>query len=365
MQCFHPVILRKRFNDVDSERRFPCGHCLYCRSQRTNEWTVRMLHESTYYSSDDNWVFVTLTYSNEYLPSNHSLSKSEAQLFLKRLRYFACQKYGKQKRLRYFLCGEYGDPLFTERPHYHLVVFGLHWQKDQDIFFSAWKKGFISFSLPNQSRLAYLCKYLWKQADENKQYTDRGMETPFSLKSLGLGKRFLMSHIDYMRENVYTRLSDKFSVGLPRYYVKKISEYLQDTQGAQAVLLWRGKLSEIYRQKVVDLMEVFYQKLVNDDKFVKSMLGTFEQVAEQKRIIQQKEVRYFRERDYLKKVLAGSEPQCSAVDKILFDFVRWSDNVLKQQIKTWQARDFMWRMKSQAKKEKKYENLQHKRHQRQ
>lgn len=58
-------------------------------------------------------TFATLTYGE--LPEGASLKPSDVQKFLKRLR-------KKGHEIRYFAVGEYGD--VTQRPHYHLVIFG-------------------------------------------------------------------------------------------------------------------------------------------------------------------------------------------------------------------------------------------------
>lgn len=59
--------------------------------------------------------FVTLTFDDEHIPANYSVSVRDVQLFNKRLRKSLPQK------IRFFACGEYGD--LTLRPHYHLLIF--------------------------------------------------------------------------------------------------------------------------------------------------------------------------------------------------------------------------------------------------
>lgn len=61
--------------------------------------------------------FVTLTYSDKFLPPGKTLVKRHFQLFMKRLR--KLHKYN----VRYFMCGEYGDK--DRRPHYHALLFGI------------------------------------------------------------------------------------------------------------------------------------------------------------------------------------------------------------------------------------------------
>lgn len=61
--------------------------------------------------------FVTLTYSDDFVPSDYSLKPKHAQDWIKRLR-----KRVQPAKLRFFLVGEYGDK--TNRPHYHAILFG-------------------------------------------------------------------------------------------------------------------------------------------------------------------------------------------------------------------------------------------------
>lgn len=61
--------------------------------------------------------FVTLTFDDDHLPEDGSVSIEHMQKFLKRLR-----KANADKSIRYMLAGEYGERL--GRPHYHLCLFG-------------------------------------------------------------------------------------------------------------------------------------------------------------------------------------------------------------------------------------------------
>ena len=90
-----------------------CGQCIGCRLERSRQWAVRCIHEASMY--DEN-CFITLTYSDENLPWDGSLRKTDFQKFMKRLR-----KHYDEKTIRYFHCGEYGEQ--TLRPHYHALLF--------------------------------------------------------------------------------------------------------------------------------------------------------------------------------------------------------------------------------------------------
>lgn len=71
------------------------------------------MHEASLHDAN---CFVTLTYSDEHLPSDGSLHKPHFQAFMKRLR----AQLGH--RISYLHCGEYGDD--NGRPHYHALLFG-------------------------------------------------------------------------------------------------------------------------------------------------------------------------------------------------------------------------------------------------
>jgi len=102
----------------------PCGQCVGCRLERSRQWALRLYHESKFHERS---CFVTLTYSDENIPSGGTLVKSHVQGFLKRLR----KHYGGG--IRYFHCGEYGETNPATgikdgglyRPHYHACLFGV------------------------------------------------------------------------------------------------------------------------------------------------------------------------------------------------------------------------------------------------
>lgn len=91
----------------------PCGQCRGCRLDRARDWATRAVHEA---QCHDRNSFLTLTYSDEHLPGDRSVSVREVQLFKKRLR----DGLGP---FRDMTSGEYGD--LTLRPHYHSLLFGL------------------------------------------------------------------------------------------------------------------------------------------------------------------------------------------------------------------------------------------------
>lgn len=93
---------------------FRCGQCMPCLIQRRRMWTHRIMLEAKEHSDN---AFVTLTYSDEHLPKGGSLAPQDFKNWLKRFR-----KSIEPRRIRYYGVGEYGDE--TERPHYHVAIFG-------------------------------------------------------------------------------------------------------------------------------------------------------------------------------------------------------------------------------------------------
>lgn len=117
-----PIVFNKKDGLVDRPVNVPCGQCIGCRLEKSRQWAMRCVHEASLY--EDN-CFITLTYDDEHLPLDGSLSVREFQLFMKRLR----KKYGEG--IRFFHCGEYGSKF--GRPHYHAIIFNFDFS-DRKLF---------------------------------------------------------------------------------------------------------------------------------------------------------------------------------------------------------------------------------------
>lgn len=134
---------------------------------RAREWGVRVVHEA---SLHDESSFVTLTYSEEQLPNDGSLSVRTLQLFLKRLR-----KAVEPARVRFFACGEYGEK--NDRPHYHVILFGYGfpdkkpWSRSPSgavlyrsaFLESLWTFGYSDIGTVTRESGAYVAKYCLKK----------------------------------------------------------------------------------------------------------------------------------------------------------------------------------------------------------
>jgi hypothetical protein len=119
-------------------------------------------------------AFVTLTYDNENLPLDGSLSTKHLKDWQKRLRYYA------NIDLRFFSVGEYGEK--TKRPHYHAAVFGLPGCNSGDFkcpcvacttLQNSWQKGHVLNGTLTKDSAGYIAGYV------TKKMTDRNPEEKY------------------------------------------------------------------------------------------------------------------------------------------------------------------------------------------
>lgn len=205
MTCKNPVLLR------EFHMRVPCGKCAACRIARSREWAVRMVHEA---STHEENVFLTLTYNNDNLPSDNSLSKRDFQLFMKRLR-----KNIECLRIKYYACGEYGEQ--TGRPHYHAIVFGLG-MSYRELIQEVWPHGFVYVGTVTYDSARYVADYIQKKYSgllAQEVYGNR--ERPFQLQSKGIGQSYMEENQKQILQQLKCTING-VNHGLPRYYKKKL-----------------------------------------------------------------------------------------------------------------------------------------------
>lgn len=139
----------------------PCGKCVECLMQYSNEWALRCVMEASLHMSN---CMLTLTYAD----APNSVSKRDFQLFMKSLR-----KAISPVRIRFFGCGEYGSK--GGRPHYHIIIFGwtpsdlvTFFRRDDHYVYKSkfvsdiWKRGFVTVEEVTFQSAKYCAKYLQK-----------------------------------------------------------------------------------------------------------------------------------------------------------------------------------------------------------
>jgi hypothetical protein len=230
-----PLAFRKMEGFADMEVKIPCGKCLGCKMDYSRTWALRCVHEAKGYKDN---CFITLTYNEEHLPTDKSLSKREITLFMKRLRKVA------GNGIKFFACGEYGSKML--RPHYHLCIFGydfpdkILWNKRDRVHLyrsaileKLWKKGFSTVGEVTFESAAYVTRYITKKqmaSNDSSIYeiyshVNGGviLEPEFTQMSRGGGKgKHGIGYAWYQRFKDDLRkgyiLEGGHKVSIPRYY---------------------------------------------------------------------------------------------------------------------------------------------------
>lgn len=216
----------------DRPMTIPCGQCIGCRLERSRQWAIRCVHESSLYEKN---CFITLTYSTDKLPSNGSLAIRDWQLFMKRLR----KRFGS--KIRFYACGEYGEQL--GRPHYHACLFNFDFddkvpfkktKSGEMIYLSpsldeTWGLGLSSVGAVTFNSAAYVARYIMKKqtgpeaethywfVDSDGVVHDRKPEFTVMSRRPGIAKAWF----DKFKTDVFPDdfvVHDNKKLRVPRYY---------------------------------------------------------------------------------------------------------------------------------------------------
>ena len=190
----------------------PCGKCADCRRANQNAWTWRLLSEF-YTAKKRGWNvgFITLTYSNEYLPhipcccfknpleytKIPCFSREHVRGWIDDVRQFFKYHRGfkNEKNIRYFVCSEFGSS--THRPHYHAL---LAWSPE------------VSYEC-----MFGICKHYWKYGLVGpKFYNGDSKNLPFEVvgdcsKVLQYVAKYVSKDIDFQDVTREYKFYDKLS----------------------------------------------------------------------------------------------------------------------------------------------------------
>lgn len=248
MACFHPLAAwRGKLNESakrpvvfsshgavpNSGLLIPCGRCVGCQLERARQWAMRAIHESKLHAANS---FVTVTYDDEHLPKNGSLSVRDHQLFLKRLR----ERVGAG--VRFMMSGEYGET--TVRPHYHYLLFGYRpddlrlyaSNNGNPIFTSAflddiWGFGECKVGEVTFESAGYVARYTLKKLSDNKlSQVYEGREPEFFLMSRrpGIGSGWAKMFYDEWYRGDYS-IVNGHKVKPPKYYDSLVEKFAPST----------------------------------------------------------------------------------------------------------------------------------------
>lgn len=217
--CLTPITLVRKVRTMQGSPTdiVPCGLCPKCLKRHLESWAFRLIKE---YEKSTSATMITLQYDDEHLPKNKYLKKKDCQEFFQRLRN-AIPNSG----IKYYLTGEYGSEDFTERPHYHLIIFNLPQQyiQDWDLIKNLWQNGYCYQTKVEMGTIKYTLKYLMKPKKEINKRPKEFRE--FSLMSKKMGIHYLTPqmvkhHQDHLKS--YVTLEQGQKQTLPRYFRDKI-----------------------------------------------------------------------------------------------------------------------------------------------
>lgn len=253
MSCTSPVagylgaegrfVVDVRKSPSKAPMEVPCGRCMSCRIARAADWGLRGAHELTQHSCGS---FLTLTYSDEHVPWDYSVSKRPVQLFNDRLR-----KAIAPRRMRFIACGEYGDQ--EKRPHYHIAVFGYDFCEDRkavkrtargDLLYSSellaklWPFGWSWIGELNSRTVSYIAQYTTKKVGGVPAEDHYTRVSPVSGKVCRVEPEFLLCsnrpgvgygwaakfHMDWIDSGFVVHDGEKRRV--PHYYSAKLRKRL-------------------------------------------------------------------------------------------------------------------------------------------
>lgn len=263
MNCATPILLRHPHTKEPME--VPCGNCISCRVNRQSDLIFYGTREiQTQYKKGFANSMVTLTYNDLHLPLSHSghptLRKKDVQLFLKRLRKYISNHYKELKlpqnhKFKYMYSGEYGGQ--TNRPHYHIIFFGLSKTQLTHILPKVWKSGLFEFSTKKEKivmgrpeievldsgGLRYVTKYItkgYKGKAWKKTLEHLGIEPEFICRSQKIGYEWIEQHAEEIIENEGFYNKDGKRQMVPRLVRKKLG-IKPDLEKIQNAILEQAK----------------------------------------------------------------------------------------------------------------------------
>lgn len=267
----------------------PCGHCIECRINKSQEWATRSCLESLNYNNN---YFVTLTYEDERIPILRTLSRQtgtienvsnlqyeDIQQFLKNLRRYFKYHFNIDN-IRFLVSGEYGSKF--GRAHWHLLLFNcplpdLKFLKIQngniyytsDIISQCWNnKGYNIVGNVEFCSSAYVARYVLK-----KFYGGFENEYQLACKQLGVqpqnAELIQMSRrpglaFEYFRNNITTQdfinankiiLENGRKSKIPRYFERVFLEHPEEISDFEDFILMKDTEQQI--------IETYHNELKN------------------------------------------------------------------------------------------------------
>lgn len=269
---------------LEGEQEIPCGKCHECITLRACDWGLRTQHELG--DHNDNCC-LTLTYDDDHLPT-YVARKEPFQKFMKRLR----KKF--KKKISYLASHELGSQ--TGRIHHHVLLFGINFNdiryhkttsKGTNLYTSKlldslWsengnKLGWCNIGEASAKAGHYIASYALKSSTFT-EINEQGEVIEYS-DTMDCSKNPAIG-LNYLRRN--HRLLVNNGVRLPRYYIKKMREYME---------LDHETIRKIYKKKGIDelrLMRDMYESYCIYDQDQDYDIRTAEEILTKYRLYRKK-----------------------------------------------------------------------------
>lgn len=200
MRCIKPLLVRANYTGTEHYVNVPCGKCIACRINRSEELAGRIQREYERQISLGHYGwFVTFTYDDDHLPPDNSLDRKVVTRLCHRLR-------NRMFVDKYFFCGEYGSEY--GRCHYHAIIFTDEsnlWNV-YDKCVKSWCNGFVYVKRMHVNSAKYISKYVVKADD--RYY--KGRQPCF----VQMSQKFGMA--DFVQQSYEVRKLDE--IGAPYVY---------------------------------------------------------------------------------------------------------------------------------------------------
>lgn len=224
----------------------PCRTCLNCRVDNRNQWSDRCKWE---YKKRLTASFVTLTYDDIHIVDklirspvdnklNANLDYYDMRKFIWRLRdYIKNHKelHGVlcQPDFSYLYVGEYGENgNVFDRPHFHVLFFGLDFAFMRNILNKCWKQGFIDVLPLLDGGINYVLKYMDKQVFgelAELKYDNHLLNRPKRCTSMSFGADLYTDKAQEILDNGMTYQSGHVRRPVPAYFKHKFYDDFTDT----------------------------------------------------------------------------------------------------------------------------------------
>lgn len=244
--CLNPLYIEKK------GVTFSCGKCEQCHTKYVQHWVFRLQQEQKLTHKS---LFLTLTYDYQNIPmykGKFTLDKSDYQNFLKRLR-----KQLPDTRIKYVCAGEYGGE--KNRPHYHLLLFGVDLE-DFNTINQAWGKGLIHVGSVEPASIAYTFKYSIK-GDKKKR--DWRQTKQFIAMSKGLGETFAFDITYEKTVHVYEKYVDSTKTNGKTDWIKiRNKDWTSETEIKVLTRIKKIRIPKVqFAKKLEQLLLMPYYKI--------------------------------------------------------------------------------------------------------